>query len=196
MTEIETLRKELASLRVIVARIAQCIGVNGSDSSRVSIPHDMPYEDIHALAMSEDRGWNAPCAEIVYQLELQQSYPSEQKQEQEEYDKQQPRNDSPYYRPSLRSKSGIRISVHDILREYERDGKWVVEHKSWPGFYPAGVMTCDPARFGESDDVTFTAKNGKRYTDTLEGSTWTEERDAYDRRQRNDQTWDKCVGGL
>ena len=63
----------------------------------------------------------------------------------------------------------------DIIAEGEVNGRWVVEHKSseFPEWYGAGTLVCEPGGPDDTDDMTFTAKNGKRYMDCPSGSCWT-----------------------
>lgn len=66
------LRKELAKLRISVARIAQAIGVNGSGQLPFVIPSFMGVDMMHDLAFTQPRGWNSLCGIIIEQAELLQ----------------------------------------------------------------------------------------------------------------------------
>jgi hypothetical protein len=59
-------RKELAKLRVGVARVAQKLGIAGVYGNA-----DSGYADIHARASlgNHERGWNAICASICDEIE-------------------------------------------------------------------------------------------------------------------------------
>jgi len=65
-----------------------------------------------------------------------------------------------------------RIYWRDITAQGEVNGRWVIEVREGPPFYPAGTLVCEPAH-DEPDDLTFTAPNGKRYWDTADNSQWT-----------------------
>lgn len=66
------------------------------------------------------------------------------------------------------------IYWRDIIAEGEVNGRWVVEHKASEGSsYCAGTMVSEPAGRDDTDDMTFTAKNGKRYMDCPSGTQWT-----------------------
>lgn len=68
-----------------------------------------------------------------------------------------------------------RSAIWHRLRRHEGEvnGRWVVEADADPHMgRPAGTLVCDPAP-GESDDLTFTAPNGKRYWDIPTGCRWT-----------------------
>lgn len=57
---------EIQKLRVSIARIAQAIGVNGSDGlSTFTVTQDMGYGDLCTLAETHERGWNDLCYQIV-----------------------------------------------------------------------------------------------------------------------------------
>ena len=65
-------------------------------------------------------------------------------------------------------------SIHPRQRRHEGEvnGRWVIEADACPfGTHPAGTLVCDPSN--EGDDLTFTAKNFKRYGDTATTSCWT-----------------------
>jgi hypothetical protein len=64
------------------------------------------------------------------------------------------------------------ILWRDIIVEGEVNGRWVVVHKADSMLYPAGTMVCEPAGPDDTDDMTFTANNGKRYMDVPSGSRW------------------------
>lgn len=57
-------------------------------------------------------------------------------------------------------------SIHhsDIKSQGEINGRWIIECLF-------GTLVCDPSI--DSDDLTFTAPNGKRYSDTVSGSYFT-----------------------
>jgi len=61
------LRKELTSLRVSMARIAQVIGVDTSLGVK-----DKSYSELHALAVTKERGWNHLANMIVAEIEQMQ----------------------------------------------------------------------------------------------------------------------------
>jgi hypothetical protein len=56
--------KELSTLRVGVARIAQYLDVDGVHGSR-----DTGYQELHKRSVEIDRGWNALCAAILNKLD-------------------------------------------------------------------------------------------------------------------------------
>jgi hypothetical protein len=57
---------EITKLRVSVARVAQAIGVNGSDGPcPFRITTDLSYGDLVRLAEQQERGWNELCRQIV-----------------------------------------------------------------------------------------------------------------------------------
>jgi hypothetical protein len=64
----QTDRKELTTLRVSVARIAQVIGVDTSLGVK-----DKNYAELHALAVTKERGWNHLANMIVAEIEQMQS---------------------------------------------------------------------------------------------------------------------------
>jgi hypothetical protein len=61
------LRKELTTLRVSVARIAQVLGVDTSLGVK-----DRSYSELHALAVTKERGWNHLANMIVAEIEQMQ----------------------------------------------------------------------------------------------------------------------------
>jgi hypothetical protein len=61
------LRKELTSLRVSMARIAQVIGVDTSLGVK-----DKNYSELHALAATQERGWNHLANMITVEIEQMQ----------------------------------------------------------------------------------------------------------------------------
>lgn len=64
---------DIEKLRVSVARIAQAIGVNGSDGPcPFTVTQRMSYGDLAALAGLHDRGWNELCRQIVERANLLQ----------------------------------------------------------------------------------------------------------------------------
>jgi len=63
----QTDRKELTTLRVSVARIAQVIGVDTSLGVK-----DKSYSELHALAVTKERGWNHLANMIVAEIEQMQ----------------------------------------------------------------------------------------------------------------------------
>lgn len=65
------------------------------------------------------------------------------------------------------------IFWRDIVAEGEVNGRWVVEHRADDVLYPAGTVVSEPAGPDDTDDMTFTAKNGKRYMDCPSGTQWT-----------------------
>ena len=60
-------RKELTSLRVSVARIAQVIGVDTGLQVK-----NKSYSELHELAVRADRGWNHLANMIVAEIEQMQ----------------------------------------------------------------------------------------------------------------------------
>lgn len=62
MTEELKMVKELISLRISVARIAQSMGMAGD-------MQDMPYEKLWERAATQERGWNLLCGGIVQEIE-------------------------------------------------------------------------------------------------------------------------------
>jgi len=63
----QTDRKELTTLRVSVARIAQVIGVDTSLGVK-----NKSYSELHALAVTKERGWNHLANMIVAEIEQMQ----------------------------------------------------------------------------------------------------------------------------
>jgi len=61
------LRKELTTLRVSVARIAQVIGVDTDLEVK-----NKSYSELHELAVRADRGWNHLANMIVVEIEQMQ----------------------------------------------------------------------------------------------------------------------------
>ncbi len=61
MTE-EQQNRELISLRISVARIAQALGVAGD-------MQEMGYSQLWECAKNQDRGWNLLCGNIVQEIE-------------------------------------------------------------------------------------------------------------------------------
>lgn len=57
------MNKDLITLRVSVARIAQALGIAG-DSMK-----EMNYNELWALASTQERGWNALCGAIIHEIE-------------------------------------------------------------------------------------------------------------------------------
>jgi len=62
------LRKELTTLRVSVARIAQVLGVD----THLEVK-DKSYSELHELAVRAERGWNHLANMIVAEIEQMQS---------------------------------------------------------------------------------------------------------------------------
>jgi phage shock protein A len=62
------LRKELTTLRVSVARIAQVIGVD----THLEVKNKS-YAELHELAVTKERGWNHLANMIVAEIEQMQS---------------------------------------------------------------------------------------------------------------------------
>jgi hypothetical protein len=65
--KMQTDRKELTTLRVSVARIAQVLGVDTSLGVK-----DRSYSELHALAVTKERGWNHLANMIVAEIEQMQ----------------------------------------------------------------------------------------------------------------------------
>ena len=63
----QTDRKELETLRVSLARIAQVLGVDTS-----LVVKDKNYAELHALAVTEEHGWNHLANMIVAEIEQMQ----------------------------------------------------------------------------------------------------------------------------
>jgi hypothetical protein len=59
--------RELITLRVSVARVAQAAGVS---LARVGLTDDAEYRSIHKAAIEHPRGWNGLCAEVAEHLDL------------------------------------------------------------------------------------------------------------------------------
>lgn len=58
----------LHTLRISIARVAQSMGID----NHLGVT-GRPYEELAALAMTEERGWNALCAQAIDHAErLQQ----------------------------------------------------------------------------------------------------------------------------
>lgn len=55
-------RKELESLRVALARVAQALGAT---VAHLDVTEETPYERLAALARGQDRGWSALAAACV-----------------------------------------------------------------------------------------------------------------------------------
>lgn len=72
----------------------------------------------------------------------------------------------------MRIETKSQISLRDIRQQGEINGRWVVEANA-SEFHPAGTMVCEPAPEGTTDDLCFTAPNGKRYMDVPSGCRWT-----------------------
>jgi hypothetical protein len=62
------LRKELTSLRISMARIAQVIGVDTDLAVK-----DKSYSELCSLAVSVERGWNHLANRIIVEIEQMQS---------------------------------------------------------------------------------------------------------------------------
>lgn len=59
-------REELIQLRISVARLAQALGVRGGHGvGPLRIGRFAPYEELHQLACSEERGWNLLVVEMI-----------------------------------------------------------------------------------------------------------------------------------
>lgn len=70
------------------------------------------------------------------------------------------------------SKSSIHPDL--IAHEGEVNGRWVVEVRFSDDEligHDAGTLVCEPS--DADDSLTFTAKNGKRYSDVPDGCQWT-----------------------
>lgn len=63
--------------------------------------------------------------------------------------------------------------IHHSKRRHQGcvNGRWVIEADA-DFDHPAGTLVADPAP-GEPDDMTFTAKDGKRYWDIPSRTQWT-----------------------
>lgn len=66
MNEATQLRKELTSLRVSIARLAQVLGVTECESMPI---HDFAYENLWLLAATKERGWNYLLAECMEKVQ-------------------------------------------------------------------------------------------------------------------------------
>lgn len=66
--------------------------------------------------------------------------------------------------------------IHPKQRSHQGvvNGRWVIEASACPyNLHPAGTLVCEPAPPGTDQSLTFTALDGHKYMDTVEGSQWT-----------------------